>query len=43
MKKLITILISSSLLTAGAILLVLQLVLDVIGDFGRTWRGEPSG
>ena len=30
-----------TLLTAGAVLLVLQLVLDVIGDFGRTWRGEP--
>ena len=29
------------LLTAGAVLLVLQLVLDVIADFGRTWRGEP--
>src|SRR5512138_2975434 len=29
-----------TLLTAGAVLLVLQLVLDVIGDFGRTWRGE---
>ena len=26
---------------ANAALLVLQLVLDVIGDFGRTWRGEP--
>jgi TRAP-type mannitol/chloroaromatic compound transport system permease small subunit len=30
-----------TLLTAGAVLLVLQLVLDVIGDFGRTLRGEP--
>jgi TRAP-type mannitol/chloroaromatic compound transport system permease small subunit len=30
-----------TLLTAGALLLVLQLVLDVIGDFARTWRGEP--
>jgi len=30
-----------TLLTAGAVLLVLQLLLDVIGDFGRTWRGEP--
>src|SRR5436190_6139801 len=30
-----------TLLTAGAVLLVLQLVLDVIGDFGRAWRGEP--
>ena len=30
-----------TLLTAGALLLVLQLVLDVIGDFGRAWRGEP--
>jgi len=30
-----------TLLTAGAVLLVLQLALDVIGDFGRTWRGEP--
>src|SRR5512138_3470308 len=29
------------LLTVGTVLLVLQLVLDVIGDFGRTWRGEP--
>jgi TRAP-type mannitol/chloroaromatic compound transport system permease small subunit len=28
------------LLTAGTVLLVLQLVLDVIGDFRRTWRGE---
>jgi len=30
-----------TLLTAGAILLVLQLALDVIGDFGRVRRGEP--
>jgi TRAP-type mannitol/chloroaromatic compound transport system permease small subunit len=30
-----------TLLTAGAVLLVLQLVLDVIGDFGRARRGEP--
>ena len=30
-----------TLLTAGALLLVLQLALDMIGDFGRTWRGEP--
>jgi TRAP-type mannitol/chloroaromatic compound transport system permease small subunit len=30
-----------TLLTAGALLLVLQLVLDVIGDFGRAWHGEP--
>jgi TRAP-type mannitol/chloroaromatic compound transport system permease small subunit len=29
-----------TLLTAGAVLLVLQLVLDVVGDFGRMWRGE---
>jgi len=29
------------LLTAGAVLLILQLALDVIDDFGRTWRGEP--
>jgi TRAP-type mannitol/chloroaromatic compound transport system permease small subunit len=30
-----------TLLSAGAVLLVLQLVLDVITDFGRAWRGEP--
>jgi len=30
-----------TLLTAGAVLLVLQLVLDVIADFGRARRGEP--
>ena len=30
-----------ALLTAGAVLLVLQLALDVVADFGRTWRGEP--
>jgi TRAP-type mannitol/chloroaromatic compound transport system permease small subunit len=30
-----------TMLTAGAVLLVLQLVLDVIGDFGRAWHGEP--
>ena len=30
-----------TLLTAGAVLLVLQLALDVIGDFGRVLRGEP--
>jgi TRAP-type mannitol/chloroaromatic compound transport system permease small subunit len=30
-----------TLLTTGAVLLVLQLLLDAIGDFGRTWRGEP--
>jgi TRAP-type mannitol/chloroaromatic compound transport system permease small subunit len=29
-----------SLLTAGAVLLVVQLALDVIGDFGRMLRGE---
>jgi TRAP-type mannitol/chloroaromatic compound transport system permease small subunit len=29
-----------TLLTAGAVLLVLQLALDVVGDFGRMWRGE---
>ena len=29
-----------TLLTAGAVLLVLQLALDVIEDFGRMWRGE---
>jgi hypothetical protein len=28
------------LLSTGAVLLVLQLVLDVISDFGRMWRGE---
>ena len=31
-----------TLLTAGAVLLVLQLALDVIGDFGRMLRGEGS-
>ncbi len=30
-----------TLLTAGAVLLVLQLVLDVIADFVRARRGEP--
>jgi len=30
-----------TLLTAGALLLVVQLALDVVTDFGRTWRGEP--
>jgi TRAP-type mannitol/chloroaromatic compound transport system permease small subunit len=29
-----------SLLTAGAALLVVQLALDVVLDFGRMWRGE---
>ena len=29
-----------TLLTAGAVLLVLQLALDVVEDFGRMWRGE---
>jgi TRAP-type mannitol/chloroaromatic compound transport system permease small subunit len=29
-----------SLLTAGAALLVVQLTLDVVLDFGRMWRGE---
>jgi len=28
------------LLSAGAVLLVVQLALDVIADFGRMWRGE---
>jgi TRAP-type mannitol/chloroaromatic compound transport system permease small subunit len=29
-----------TLLTIGVALLILQLTLDVIEDFGRTWRGE---
>ena len=28
------------LLSAGAVLLIVQLALDVIADFGRMWRGE---
>ena len=30
-----------TLLSAGAVLLVLQLALDVVADFRRAWRGEP--
>jgi TRAP-type C4-dicarboxylate transport system permease small subunit len=30
-----------SLLVVGTALLLVQLVLDVIADLGRTWRGEP--
>jgi TRAP-type C4-dicarboxylate transport system permease small subunit len=29
------------LLVAGTILLLCQLLLDIIGDLGRLWRGEP--
>ena len=29
------------LLVAGTLLLIVQLVLDVIADLGRMWRGEP--
>ncbi|MDA0983748.1 MAG: TRAP transporter small permease [Proteobacteria bacterium] len=29
------------LLVAGTLLLILQLVLDMMGDLGRMWRGEP--
>ena len=29
------------LLVVGAILLIVQLALDLIADLGRMWRGEP--
>jgi len=29
------------LLVLGAVLLLLRLALDIVGDLGRVWRGEP--